>query len=72
MDKDRYTYVCSEAEAGRDTFVIHPASLEEGVVSECILPSNHLVVKTPEGKKRCWDYHTCEELSRLKNEWPRH
>ena len=72
MKKDRYQYVCLEAEAGRDAFVIHPASIEEGLVTECHLPAETLLVRTANGKQRSWDYHECEELFHLKNEWPRH
>ena len=68
MNKERFTFVCSEAEAGRDAFVANPASEEEGYVRSCSL--EHLLVKTSEGKDRCWDFRSCEELSRSKEEWP--
>ena len=55
MNRDRYKFICLEAEAGRDAFVVHPASLEEGLVSSCVSPSEHLIVRTADGKKRCWD-----------------
>ncbi len=70
MKRDRYSYLCQEAEAGRDAFVIHPATQEEGLVDRCILKSDHLLVKTANGPTRCWDYHECEELSRMNREWP--
>ena len=71
MNSDRYKFVCLETEAGRDAFVIHPSSQEEGLVDTCILPSSHLIVRTANGKKRCWDYHECEEMTRMKEERPR-
>ncbi len=71
MLKDRFTYVCLEAEAGRDAFVIHPATREEGLVDSCTLPAQRMIVKTAAGKTRSWDFHECEELTRLKQEWPR-
>jgi hypothetical protein len=71
MNRDRYKFICLEAEAGRDAFVVHPASLEEGLVSSCVSPSEQLIVRTAAGKKRCWDFHECEELTRMKEEWPR-
>ncbi len=68
MKKDRFTFVCSEAEEGRDAFVAHSESQEEGRVMSC--STDHIVVKTSEGNNRCWDFHECEELSRTKEEWP--
>jgi hypothetical protein len=67
MNKDRYDYVCMEAEAGRDAFVSHPASREEGIVTQCVTDTRHLVVKTPTGERRCWDFHECEELRHKKS-----
>ncbi|OHB33194.1 MAG: hypothetical protein A2X84_02230 [Desulfuromonadaceae bacterium GWC2_58_13] len=66
MIKDRFLHHCLQAEAGRDAFVAHPSSNEEGRVIECNLNSGHLVVQTPENEKRCWDYHECEDLDRPK------
>ena len=70
MKRDRYDFICMEIEAGRDAFATHPASHEEGLVTKCVSHTNHLVVQTPSGANRCWDYHECEELYRSKKEWP--
>ncbi len=63
MKKNRYEYICSEAEAGRDAFVKHPDTNEEGMVTSCVLKTDHMIVKTPQGDSRCWDFHECEELT---------
>jgi hypothetical protein len=68
MKKDRFDFVCQESEAGTDAFVSHGTTSEEGRVISC--SRDHLVVETVEGKKRCWDYRECEEMSRSKEEWP--
>ncbi len=68
MKKDRFTFICSENQEGRDAFVTHPASKEEGLVMSC--SPDHIVVKTSDGKNRCWDYQECEEMSRSKEEFP--
>ncbi|HEX9874524.1 MAG TPA: hypothetical protein VGA43_09190 [Deferrimonas sp.] len=68
MRKERFAFVCQEAEAGNDAFVKHGSSMEEGVVLSC--STDHLVVHTADGKDRCWDYNECEELSRSRDEWP--
>ena len=68
MKKDRFTFVCAESESGRDAFVAHPQSGEEGRVVSCSV--DHLVVKTTPGEDRCWDFRECEEMSRSKEEWP--
>jgi hypothetical protein len=62
MQRDRYEYLCAQAEAGQDAFVRHPDSNEEGMVSGCILKTDHLLVKTPQGQTRCWDFHSCEDI----------
>ena len=62
MDRDTFVHVCLECEAGRDTFVLHPSSNEQGIVTNCSLSNDHMVVRTSEGHSRCWDYHNCEEL----------
>lgn len=69
MKKDRFTFVCQESESGRDAFVSHPASQEEGRVLSCAM--DHMTVETSEGQKRCWDFHECEEMGRSAGEWPR-
>jgi len=63
MNKQRYEHLCSEAQAGRDAFIRHPKSHEEGRVTSCILASQHMVVETPQGETRCWDFHECEDLT---------
>lgn len=71
MTKDTYLYLCHEADAGRDMFVTHPSNHEEGRIERCVLPSDHIVVSTPNGGERCWDYHDCDEMSRPKEQFPR-
>lgn len=68
MEKERFQFVCAESESGRDAFVTHPASREEGRVMSCAL--EHMVVETSDGKKHCWDFHECEEMARSSREWP--
>ncbi|ALC16236.1 hypothetical protein DSOUD_1457 [Desulfuromonas soudanensis] len=68
MKKERFAFVCQEAEAGNDAFVKHESSLEEGLVRSC--SKDQVVVHTAEGKDRRWAYSECEELSRSKEEWP--
>lgn len=62
MNRDTFMHLCLEAEGGRDAFVVHPSSNEEGIVTTCSLTSDHLAVRTAEGRSRCWHYHSCEEL----------
>jgi len=66
MKRDRFEHHCSEVEAGRDAFVSHPTTGEEGRVVGCSLKSGHMAVKTPENRDRCWDYSECEDLNRPK------
>ena len=67
MNKQRYDSLCMMAEQGRDAFVTHPASGEEGLVTDCVAQTRHMIVETPEGEKRCWDYQECEELRHEKS-----
>jgi len=62
MERDTFIHLCMESEAGRDAFVVHPSSREEGLVTGCSMTSDHLVVRTAEGRSRCWDYRACDEL----------
>ena len=68
MQKERFNFVCNEAEGGRDTFVTHPGKGEEGVVQSCSM--EHVLVETTAGEKRCWDYQDVEEISRSTTEFP--
>jgi hypothetical protein len=68
MNKERFTFVCNEAEEGRDAFVAHPISDEEGRVKSCSL--SHVVVETSAGAQRCWDFNEVEEVRREKDEFP--
>ncbi len=68
MRKERFTFVCNETEEGRDAFVSHTPSKEEGRVVSC--STDHVVVQTAEGKNRCWSFRECDEMSRSKEEWP--
>ncbi len=71
MNRDRFDYVCLEAEGGRDAFVRHPSTNEEGAVVGCSLTAEHVFTQTAGGERRCWDYNECEEISRNSKEWPR-
>jgi len=62
MNRESFLHLCMEAEAGRDAFVMHPSSKEEGLVTACSLSNDRMVVRTAEGHTRCWDYHHCREL----------
>ena len=62
MTKDTFLYLCNKANAGEDAFVRHPATHEEGRVAACVLPSEHVIIETPEGSRRCWDFRECEEM----------
>jgi hypothetical protein len=66
MDRKRFEFVCMESEGGRDAVVIR--NQEHGVVDHCA--GEHLLVKTPEGEQRCWDFRECEELYRTHEEFP--
>jgi hypothetical protein len=68
MLRDQFTYLCQEAEAGRDAFVSHEGSGEHGHVDSCRL--DHMMVTTSSGESRCWDYNECEEMHRTKEEFP--
>lgn len=67
MDRDRFEHLCQEVEAGRDAFVSHPDSKEQGIVTSCIRQTDHIMVETAQGNKRCWDYHECADLDRPKS-----
>ena len=66
MQRSRFEHLCAEAEAGNDAFVRHPGSNEEGMVTSCILKTDHMVVKTVQGQTRCWDFRSCEDLPQPK------
>lgn len=66
MDRRHFEFVCMESEAGRDALVIRDR--EHGLVDHCA--GDHLLVTTPEGGKRCWDFHECEEAVRGNEEFP--
>lgn len=67
MNRKTYEHLCSEARSGRDAFVRHPQSNEEGFVTNCIMQSKHIVVETAQGETRCWDFGECEEVVDLKS-----
>ncbi len=70
MEKDRFEYVCAQTEQGRDAFVRHPESGEEGRVVDC--SGDLVVVENTKGEQRQWNYREVEEITRSKEEWPRH
>jgi hypothetical protein len=61
MKRDRFEHLCLEAEAGRDAFIRHPDSNEEGLVTSCLMQTGHMVVKTTNRQTRCWDFKDCED-----------
>ena len=69
MQKDRYDYVCVQTEQGRDIFVRHVASGEEGQVLSCT--DGQVTLKNTKGEERAWHYSELEEIIRSKDEWPR-
>jgi hypothetical protein len=69
MEKERFVYVCVQTEQGRDVFVNHPGSGEEGRVVDC--SGDQVMVENSAGEKRQWNYREVEEITRSKNEWPR-
>lgn len=66
MERKRFDFICMESEEGRDAVVIRGS--EHGLVDRCA--GEHLLVKTPEGEGRCWDFRECEELTRGHEEFP--
>jgi hypothetical protein len=68
MLRNPFDFICQEAQSGNDAFVRHPASGEEGQVVSC--HGEHLVVATSDGKRRCWDYHECDKMSRSADQFP--
>jgi len=66
MDRSRFMYLCSTANAGSDAFVRHSSDNEEGMITSCSLGTDHMIIKTAEGETRCWDYRECEDLARPK------
>ncbi|HMB15962.1 MAG TPA: hypothetical protein VKN62_06575 [Pelovirga sp.] len=69
MDKERLSYICTQTEQGRDTFVRHPETGEEGRVLSCA--GEQIEVENTAGEKRIWDYRETEQITRSKEEWPR-
>ena len=69
MEKDRFDYVCVQTEQGRDVFVRHPVSGEEGQALSCT--EDQITVKNTRGEERTWHYSELEEITRSKTEWPR-
>ena len=67
MNKERYEYICHEAEAGHDAFVVHSPDHEEGMVTGFVRKTGHVLVETPKKEVRCWDFDTCEEMSHSKS-----
>jgi hypothetical protein len=66
MERSRFEFVCMESEAGRDALVANHG--EHGLVARC--SGDHLLVTTPSGDVRCWDYRECVELFRSNEEFP--
>lgn len=69
MNKERLNYICTQTEQGRDIFVRHPESGEEGRVLSC--SGDQIEVENTGGEKRSWNYREAEEVTRSKAEWPR-
>ncbi len=67
MKKDRFTFLCMETEAGRDTFVQHSSSNEQGLVRGCDLRGGMMLVQTAGNQPRRWEFSECEDLLRPKS-----
>lgn len=66
MERNRFMHLCSEAMAGNDAFVRHPANNEEGMITSCSLRTEYMTIKTAEGNTRYWDYRECDDVMRPK------
>ena len=66
MHKDRFVYLCRQTEAGRDAFVRHSGSHEEGMITGCDLHSGMMLVQTPEKQTRRWGFEECQDLEHRK------
>lgn len=66
MKKDRFLHLCQESEAGRDAFVRHASTDEEGMITGCDLSNGTMFVQTPRKEARHWDFNECEDLRRPK------
>ena len=62
MNRKQYVDICKTTLTGKNAFVHNALTGEEGMVKSCT--HEHLLVKTREGKDRCWDYHRCERPDR--------
>ncbi len=69
MEKDRFEYVRTQAEQGRDVFVFSPGDGMEGRVMTC--SGNEISFQDPQGERRTYDYRALEEITRSNQEWPR-
>lgn len=67
MKKEQFEHLCQVSESGQDAFIDHPDSGEHGLITTCVRPTGHMVVRTSEGQMRCWDFGECEELSHPKS-----
>jgi len=67
MKKERFIYLCMEAEAGRDAFVLHSDNNEEGMVTDCDLHAGRIMVQTPDHQARIWDFNECDDLRHPKS-----
>lgn len=66
MRKERFEYLCKEAEAGRDAFVRNLKNHEEGMIAGCDLEGGRILVQTPDSEKRLWDFSDCDTLEHPK------
>ncbi len=66
MKKDRFLHLCRETEAGRDVFVRHHDSMEEGLITGCDLRGGMMLIRTPEKATRRWNFNECDDLRRPK------
>lgn len=65
MDKNRYVSMCQRAEEGDRVMVSHPNNHEDGTIISCIPLTSTLIVRTMDGYSRSWDYHDCDDISRV-------
>jgi len=67
MKRSRFQYLCQEAEAGRDAFVRHGSSHEDGIIMRCDLVHEYAFVKTAKNEERSWFRSECEDIPRAKS-----
>ena len=65
MKRENFESLCQAAEEGRDSFVGHPSSNEEGLLTSCIIETGVMLVKSQDQEPHAWNYRECEDLEYL-------